>query len=153
MAPRISDCPLARAVAHIGDWSTMELLHEAFDGYTRFADFQANLQAEADVLSGRLSGLVDSGLMTRSGDEYLLTEPGRALRPVIIALAAWGNHRLEPGQRSMILLDEATGIEAEPVMVDQLTHRRVDTNEFVFTAGPAASTAMRARYPARTEAE
>ena len=147
MTRRIADCPLARAVEHIGEWPTMELLHEAFDGYTRFSDFQAHLQAEADVLSGRLSRLVDSGLMTRrSGDEYVLTELGRSLRPVIIALAAWGNHQLQPRQRSMILVDAATGVEVEPVVVDRRTGRHVDTRDFVFTAGPAASKAMRTRY-------
>ena len=71
---------------------------------------------------------------------------GRSLRPVVIALAAWGNSRLEPGQRSMVLVDAETGVEADPVTVDARTGRRVDGDDFVFTAGPAASPLFRARY-------
>ena len=39
-----------------------------------------------------------------------------------------------------------TGKEAEPVLVDRTTGRRVDGDDFVFTAGPAASPAFRDRY-------
>jgi hypothetical protein len=80
--------------------------------------------------------------------EYVLTELGRSLRPVIVALAAWGNSRLAPQDRSMILVDTDSGEEVEPVVVDARTGRRLDDSDaFVFTAGPAASPAMRDRYP------
>jgi hypothetical protein len=66
---------------------------------------------------------------------------------VLIALAAWGNSRLAPAERSMILVDAATGVEVDPVVVDRVTGRRVDIEDFIFTAGPAASEAFRVRYP------
>jgi hypothetical protein len=98
------------------------------------------------ILTARLRALVNAGILERKPyqanpprDEYLLTELGRSLRPVVIALAAWGNSRLEPGQRSMVLVDAETGVEADPVSVDANTGRRVDGDDFVFTAGPAAS--------------
>jgi hypothetical protein len=69
--------------------------------------------------------------------------------PVIVALAAWGNARLAPQERSMVLVDAATGAEAEPVLVDRVSGRRVDGAGFVFTAGPAASKPFRDRYAAR----
>jgi hypothetical protein len=48
----------------------------------------------------------------------------------------------------MILIDARTGEEVEPVIVDAATGRRLDDSDaFVYTAGPAASDAMRARYP------
>jgi len=77
--------------------------------------------------------------------EYLLTDLGRSLRPVIVALAAWGNARLEPHQRSMILIDADNGVEADPVLVDRASGRRVEGPEFVFTADPAASKPFRDR--------
>ena len=80
--------------------------------------------------------------------EYLLTELGRSLRPVVVVLAAWGNARLAPGERSMVLVDAQTGAEAEPVLVDRVTGRRVDGPDFVFTAGPAASRPFQDRYAA-----
>jgi hypothetical protein len=47
-------------------------------------------------------------------------------------------------ERDMILVDAHAGEEAEPVIVDRAMERRLDSEDFVLTAGPAA---MRARYP------
>lgn len=147
------ECPLSTTVQHVGEWWTLLLLHDAFDGYTRFDEFQKNLNISTSMLTSRLKTLVADGLLERKQYqnnppryEYVLTELGRSLRPVIVTLAAWGNQRLEPGQRSMILVDSATGEEVEPVVVDRATGRRVDTEEYVFAAGPAASETMRSRY-------
>jgi hypothetical protein len=49
----------------------------------------------------------------------------------------------------MILVDAETGAEAEPVVVDQVTGRRLDGPDFVFTAGPAASQPFCDRYQTR----
>jgi len=81
--------------------------------------------------------------------EYVLTDLGRSLRPVIVALAAWGNARLAPTARSMVLVDSETGVEAEPILVDRSSGRRVDGPDFVFSAGPAASKPFRDRYEGR----
>ncbi|MFD7550931.1 winged helix-turn-helix transcriptional regulator [Streptomyces sp. NPDC059578] len=177
MKARIKDCPLAATVEHIGDWWTLELLHDAFDGLTRPEEFRASLGTPPDVLATRLDTLVRQGLMTRrpcpgqdprpgpdgsgrtdsgpseprtqEAHEYLLTGPGRALRPLLLAMAAWVNERLPPQDRSMILVDARTGREVEPVVVDRATGLRVDTAHHVFTAGPAASAPLRARYSGR----
>jgi hypothetical protein len=82
---------------------------------------------------------------------YVLTELGRSLRPVIVVLAGWGNARLAPHERSMVLVDAESGAEAEPVVVDRATGRRIDGADFVFTAGPAASKPFRDRYQGRPE--
>ncbi|MBC6460579.1 winged helix-turn-helix transcriptional regulator [Actinomadura sp. HBU206391] len=149
------ECPLSTTVGHVGEWWTLLLLHDAFDGYTRFDQFQENLGISSSMLTSRLKALVADGLLERrpyqtnpTRYEYVLTELGRSLRPVIVALAAWGNARLTPEQRSMILVNASTGEEVEPVVVDASTGRRLDdAADYVFAAGPAASDAMRARYP------
>ncbi|WP_186003067.1 MULTISPECIES: helix-turn-helix domain-containing protein [unclassified Streptomyces] len=159
MASRIRledrECPLSTTVEHVGEWWTLLILHDAFDGYTRFDQFQENLGISSSMLTARLKSLVADGLLERRPyrtnpvrHEYVLTERGRSLRPVIVALAAWGNARLAPQDRSMILVDADSGEEVEPVVVDARTGRRLDDSDaFVFTAGPAASPAMRDRYP------
>jgi DNA-binding HxlR family transcriptional regulator len=146
-------CPLSATVRHVGEWWTLLILHDAFDGYTRFDEFQRNLKISSSMLTTRLKSLVDDGLLERTQYqdkppryEYVLTSLGRSLRPVIITLAAWGNERLAAEERSMILVEAGTGEEVEPVVVDRSTGRRIDGPEFVFTAGPAASEAMRRRY-------
>ncbi|MGW6489570.1 winged helix-turn-helix transcriptional regulator [Streptomyces sp. NPDC055056] len=156
------ECPLSTTVQHVGEWWTLLILHDAFDGYTRFDQFQESLGISSSMLTARLRTLVADGLLERRPyqtqpvrHEYVLTELGRSLRPVIVALAAWGNARLAPERRSMILVDAVSGEEVEPVVVDAGSGRRLDDSEaYVFTAGPAASDGMRARYadtvPARS---
>jgi DNA-binding HxlR family transcriptional regulator len=150
------ECPLSATLGLVGEWWTLLILHDAFDGYTRFEQFQQNLGISSSLLTSRLKRLVAAALLDRCQYqsrpprfEYLLTDLGRSLRPVIVVLAAWGNARLAPDQRSMVLVDAHTGAEAEPVVVDQRTGRRVDGPDFLFTAGPAASKPFRDRYAAR----
>ena len=147
------ECPLSSTLGLVGDWWTLLLLHDAFDGYTRFDQFQQNLGISSSLLTSRLKELVANGILERRPYqehppryEYVLTETGRSLRPVVVALAAWGNSRLDPSERSMILVDAETGEEAEPVLVDRTTGRRVDGEDFVFAAGPAASQGFVDRY-------
>jgi DNA-binding HxlR family transcriptional regulator len=150
------ECPLSATLGLVGEWWTLLILHDAFDGYTRFDQFQENLGISSSLLTSRLKRLVTSGLLERRQyqtnpprHEYVLTELGRSLRPVIVVLAGWGNARLAPGERSMVLVDGETGVEAEPVVVDRATGRRLDGPDFVFTAGPAASKPFRDRYQGR----
>ncbi|MEU2650273.1 helix-turn-helix domain-containing protein [Streptomyces albidoflavus] len=129
------------------------ILHDAFDGYTRLDQFQQSLSISTSMLTARLRTLVADGLLERRPYQtnpvrhaYVLTARGRSLRPVIVALAAWGNRPLAPEDRSMILVD-TTGEEVEPVVVDARTGKRLDGSEaYAFTAGPAASEGMRGRY-------
>jgi DNA-binding HxlR family transcriptional regulator len=148
------ECPLSATLGLVGEWWTLLILHDAFDGYTRFDQFQANLGISSSLLTSRLRRLVANGLLERRQyqtnpprHEYVLTDLGRSLRPVIVVLAAWGNGRLAADERSMVLVD-ANGDEVEPVVVDRATGRRVDGPDFVFTAGPAASQPFRDRYAA-----
>jgi DNA-binding HxlR family transcriptional regulator len=147
------ECPLSSTLGLVGEWWTVLILHDVFDGYHRFDQFQANLGISSSLLTARLRRLIDAGILTKQRyqdhpprHEYHLTELGRSLRPVLVVLAAWGNSRLEPAERSMVLVDAVTGIEAEPIVVDRTTGRPLDGTDFVFTAGPAAGTAFANRY-------
>ncbi|WP_199806630.1 winged helix-turn-helix transcriptional regulator [Streptomyces sp. NRRL F-5727] len=152
--PRIPDCPLARTAEAIGPWWTLELLHEVFDGHTRFTEIRRNLALSPEVLTERIAALTAKGLLETEdtdpdpGDpRYRPTARGRALRPLLLVMAAWGNHRLAPEERSLVLVDAATGVAADPLVVDRLTGRPLDTPDFVFARGPRASDLIAARYP------
>ena len=91
-------CSVARTLDVIGEWWTPLIVRDAFYGVRRFEDFQRSLGLARNVLSGRLDGLVAAGIMERRPyeerpprDEYLLTEKGRDLFPIIAALMAWGD--------------------------------------------------------------
>jgi DNA-binding HxlR family transcriptional regulator len=147
------ECPLSSTLGIIGEWWTVLILHDVFDGYHRFDQFQTNLGISSSLLTTRLKRLVDAGILTKQRYEdhppryeYVLTDLGRSLRPVLVVLAAWGNSRLDPAARSMVLVDADTGVEADPVVIDRTTGRPLDGPDFVFTAGPAASEAFVDRY-------
>ena len=146
---RVPDCPLARTIGVVGQWWTLEILHEVFNGHTSFDAIRRSLETPADVLRDRIGDLVARGLLeTATGDgEYRLAALGRSLRPLLLVIAAWGNHRLDPADRSVILVDAETGVEVDPVVVDRRTGVRIDTGDVVFARGPKASAMVIARYP------
>jgi DNA-binding HxlR family transcriptional regulator len=91
-------CSVARTVDVIGEWWTPLIVRDAFYGLRRFEDFQRSLGIARNVLSRRLDRLVTAGIMERQRyeerpprDEYLLTEKGRDLFPIIASLMAWGD--------------------------------------------------------------
>ena len=92
------DCSVARTLEHIGERWTFMVLRDAFYGVRRFDDFQASLGVARNILTKRLTKLVDAGIMRMeryqehpSRYEYRLTEKGRDLVPVLTSLLAWGD--------------------------------------------------------------
>jgi DNA-binding HxlR family transcriptional regulator len=93
--PRI--CGIADALDVIGDRWALLVLRELGLGVHRFNDIQLNTGAPRDSLATRLRQLQESGLIARRRysdrpprDEYVLTEAGTALGPVLAALRVWG---------------------------------------------------------------
>lgn len=100
------DCSLARALEVIGERWTLLIVRDAFYGVRRFSDFQAHLDIPRAVLSDRLSGLVEDGILDRRPDPrhagrhlYELTAAGRDLWPALHALLAWGDRYRHPNSR------------------------------------------------------
>jgi DNA-binding HxlR family transcriptional regulator len=97
------DCPLARALDVIGEkWSLLILRDLSRRGPLRFQGFEAELPGIApNTLSARLKTLEAQGVITTRlyeshppRYEYLLTDKGHALGPVLKALYNWGEeHR------------------------------------------------------------
>src|SRR5215467_13669484 len=88
-------CNLARAFELIGDRWTLLILRSALYGVRRFDDFQADLDIPRSVLSSRLAGLIETGIMDRreyreggqrGRTEYKLTAMGEALSLPFIAM-------------------------------------------------------------------
>jgi DNA-binding HxlR family transcriptional regulator len=89
-------CPVARPLDAIGDGWSLLIIRDAFDGLRRFGEFQKNLGLAKNILSARLQGLVKHGILetvpASDGSpylEYALTEKGRGLFPVLVALRQW----------------------------------------------------------------
>lgn len=110
-------CPVARSVDLIGDRWSLLIVRDAFDGMRRFGDFQRSLGVARNILSDRLRKLVDAGVLAMQDasdgtayQEYVLTEQGESLFPVVVALRQWGEqHLFERGERHSVLIDKHTG--------------------------------------------
>ncbi|MFJ2743742.1 hypothetical protein ACIO3O_29295 [Streptomyces sp. NPDC087440] len=109
-------------------------------------DLHAAVEPTASLTAAGPTGLVNSA-EPANDPAYLPTARGAALRPLLLVMAAWGNHELVPQERSLIVVEAATGRAADPVVVDGRTGRRLDTTQYVFARGPRASAPIRARYP------
>ncbi len=92
---------MASALDVIGDRWALLVVRELMLGPRRFTELAAALPGMGtDILSARLRGLADAGVLSRSGtgrrQRYELTGRGRALRPVLAELGRWGAARLDP---------------------------------------------------------
>jgi DNA-binding HxlR family transcriptional regulator len=86
------------AVRQIGDSWSLLIVWAALQGTTRFDNFQSRLGVARNILSNRLSKLVDEGILCKrpvqSGArrlEYRVTGKGEALRPALELIEGWGN--------------------------------------------------------------
>jgi DNA-binding HxlR family transcriptional regulator len=151
-------CPIARSLERVGEWWSILILRDAFQGSTRFDQFQESLGIAPNILTRRLNSLVEAGLLERRRyserpprHEYVLTDAGRDFRPVLWALLIWGNKHFAPEGKSIVIVDSRTGEEAEPVLVDSKSSRPLVAPDFRSAAGPAADARTRQRHapPAR----
>jgi DNA-binding HxlR family transcriptional regulator len=114
-----ADCPVARALDAIGDWWSLLIVRDAFDGLCRFGDFQKNLGIAKGMLTVRLRKLVELDVLEvvpasdgSAYQEYRLTKKGRDLFNVVVSLRQWGEaHLFAQGEAHSVLLDQ----EGHPV--------------------------------------
>ena len=119
-------CSIAKALEVVGDRWTMLIIREVFSGTRRFEQFLGNLGIARTVLTERLARLVEDGLLVKERYhlrperfEYLLTEKGTDLWPVLMALLVWGDRHAIDGPPPVIVTHRACG--------GQLNDRRMCT--------------------------
>jgi DNA-binding HxlR family transcriptional regulator len=91
-------CSIARAVGVIGQRWTPLIVRDLFAGMTKFEDIRRDLGIASNILAARLDELERNGIVDRrqyqsapARHEYVLTDKGRDLYPVIAALLAFGD--------------------------------------------------------------
>lgn len=91
-------CSIARAVGVVGERWTPLIVRDLFAGMTKFEDIRRDLGVASNVLAARLEDLERHGVVERRQyqtmpvrHEYVLTEMGRDLYPVIATLLAFGD--------------------------------------------------------------
>ncbi|WP_432890541.1 winged helix-turn-helix transcriptional regulator [Kribbella sp. CA-245084] len=95
------DCAIAQSLGVIGDGWELLVVRDLARGLERFDQLAESLHISRKVLTERLNGLLESGIVSRSAYQerptryaYRLTERGRALLPVLVALQDWGDRWL-----------------------------------------------------------
>jgi DNA-binding HxlR family transcriptional regulator len=117
----LSECALPAALEVVGERWSFLILRGAFNGLAHFEEFQSTLGIARNILSNRLARMVEHEILERQPDPvdrrkvaYRLTEKGRALLPVLIALRQWGERWI-------------SGMPSNPVLVDRHSRRPVAT--------------------------
>src|ERR1700691_3812258 len=108
-----AECPIARALDALGDWWSLLIIRDALLGLRRFSEFQKNLGLAKNILTVRLRALLDHGILTTAPasdgsayQEYLLTQKGRGVFPVLVALRQWSEEfSFAPGACATLLVD------------------------------------------------
>jgi DNA-binding HxlR family transcriptional regulator len=136
-------CPVARGLDVIGDWWTLLIVRDALGGVTRFNDFQRSLGAAKNILSTRLKSLVEQEIFDirpasdgSAYQEYALTSKGRALVPILIALAQWsGEHVFKPGEPISPLIDVRKNLPIKKIELKSSDGRVLRANDIRFLSG------------------
>lgn len=146
-------CSLARSLEVVGEWWTLLIVREAFFGTRRFSDFEANLGISKNILVERLNTLVDHAILTRTpmpgrGNPvaYRLTDKGRDLLPVVVALMQWGDRWINRKQAPIRLLARGSGKEVSRLAVTTSEGRPLALRDLEVVPGPGADAAVRRRF-------
>jgi DNA-binding HxlR family transcriptional regulator len=117
------DCSIARALDVVGEWWTLLVIRDITFGNRRFDTIQANLGVARNVLADRLATLVEHGVLERrryqdhpERHEYVLTDMGRDLYPVLLTLMAWGDRYLSPDGPPGLVRHTACGHDTVPTL-------------------------------------
>lgn len=134
-----STCSVARALDEVGDWWSLRVVLQAMYGTRRFVDFQTDLGIAKNILCNRLDKLVSNGVLRKedvgahgSRYEYRLTDKGRDLFTVLIALRQWGDRWTPaPGGRALDLRARADGQPIARVQVRDAEGRPLGVRDVV----------------------
>lgn len=109
-------CSIATTLAVIGDRWSLLILRNIFRGGHRFSEIQSDLGIAKNLLSDRLSSLVEHGVLERVPYQdrpvryqYLLTQKGADLSPALIALMGWGDRWYAANGVPTVLIHEGCG--------------------------------------------
>src|SRR3984957_6196664 len=137
-------CSLARTVAVIGDRWSLLILRECFLRKRRFEAFQSTLGITRHLLAERLKKLVRLGVLRRipyqdspKRYEYILTQKGLDLYPVIMSIVHWGDtHMVDSRGRPMLHEHKNCGKMFDPVMVCSGCGEPLDPKQVHVHPGP-----------------
>ena len=139
-------CSIADALEILGDRWSLLVVRECSYGVHRFSDIQRNTGAATDILTSRLKRLEAAGILRRERysarpvrHQYFLTDAGRELFPVLLALREWGERQLHPGVAPVNPVPD-TATTVPPTSGPADGDRAVTVGTATYVYGPASVT-------------
>jgi DNA-binding HxlR family transcriptional regulator len=137
-----SECAVARSLEVIGDWWSLLILREVFAGKRRFSEIQKSLGVAKNILSARLRKLVANDIFElvpaadgSSFHEYQLTDKGRGLSMVLMALRQWGESFVcKPTEPRYRFVDKAKGKAVKPLELRSADGRKLKPQDVQMVA-------------------
>lgn len=140
-------CAIAQTLNQVGDWWTLLIVRDAMKGARRFSDFHESTGIAKNILTDRLNKLVENGIMIREEvgvrgqrQEYVLTERGEGLFPILMAMQQWGDRWIYGQEEApVVLYDTRTGEELAPIAVANESGESVTHHHVAIKPGPGLS--------------
>lgn len=147
------NCSVARPLSFLGERWALLVLWDLFLGRRRFDEIQESLGVATNVLSQRLATLVEEGVAERhrysehpERFEYRLTEKGRDLQPVLLAILAWGDrYTADPAGPPLEAVHDECGKAFHMVPTCSRCGGEVDARHTHSRPGPGATDGQRRR--------
>ena len=137
-------CSIARSLDVLGDWWTPLILRECLYGVRRFESMQRWLGIGRNILTRRLSKLVEQGVLEKrqyeerpARFEYHLTDKGYDAARLVLAMMPFGEAWFFEGDEPICLYDRRTGSRVRPLVVDAKTREPIDPRDLYAGPGPA----------------
>jgi DNA-binding HxlR family transcriptional regulator len=138
------NCAIAQSLEIIGEWWTLLILRDAFFGVTRFEEWHERLGIARNILTARLDTLVEHGVMerrpydeARGRYDYVLTNKGRALWPVMVTLRQWGDEWvLGLGNEPIALIHQSCGEVSHGQLVCDHCGEPLESDQIRSARGP-----------------
>ena len=135
MSTKARKCSRANALAVVGERWSLLALREVFLGVRKFDQIVQNTGASRDILAARLRKLVAAGVLEKQQYEvhppryeYVLTESGRALEPVLLSLMDWGDRYVTEGEPPTVW-EHDCGAVLEPRMACAACGKPVESGQ------------------------
>src|SRR5919107_3516449 len=136
-------CSVARTLEVVGERWTLLILRDAFLGGRRFGDFAERLGVARNILQDRLERLVDHGLLEKVPyqerplrHEYRLTQRGRDLWPVLVALLKYGDRHFAPEGPPLVLRHRECGGEVDDRRICTACGEHLELGDVELKRGP-----------------
>jgi DNA-binding HxlR family transcriptional regulator len=138
---------VGRMLGLLGDEWTLLILQQASLGATRYGEFTARLPISHAVLTKRLAAMTADGLLARRTyqhkpprAEYVLTDRGRALWPVLVSIWEWERRWVPEHAEPLPAMHHLScGADCAPVMSCAACGESVTEKDVVAGWGPSGS--------------